>query len=37
VNQQSKPLDNMVKGSCACGDWTYEFEGEPIFTVSEIA
>jgi hypothetical protein len=19
----------MVKGSCVCGDWTYEYEGEP--------
>jgi hypothetical protein len=24
----------MVKGSCYCGDWTYEFEGEPLFAVS---
>lgn len=27
----------MVKGSCACGDWTYEFEGEPIFTVGNLS
>jgi hypothetical protein len=27
----------MVKGSCACGDWTYEFEGEPIFTASAVS
>ena len=20
----------MVKGSCVCGDWTYEYEGEPV-------
>jgi hypothetical protein len=20
---------NMVKGSCVCGDWTFEYEGEP--------
>jgi hypothetical protein len=27
----------MTKGSCACGDWTYEFTGEPIFAVSNIS
>lgn len=20
----------MVKGSCICGDWTYQYEGEPV-------
>jgi hypothetical protein len=20
----------MVKGSCVCGDWTYQYEGEPV-------
>jgi hypothetical protein len=23
-----------VKGSCVCGDWTYEYEGEPVAVVS---
>jgi hypothetical protein len=27
----------MVKGSCVCGDWTYEFEGQPLMTVSNIS
>jgi hypothetical protein len=25
----------MVKGSCVCGDYTYEFQGEPLFAVRE--
>ena len=27
-------VDNMVKGSCMCGDWTYEYDGEPAVIVS---
>lgn len=24
----------MTKGSCVCGEWTYEYEGEPAASVS---
>jgi len=24
----------MVKGSCICGDWTYQYTGEPVAVVS---
>jgi hypothetical protein len=31
-DQKHKP-PKMVKGSCVCGDYTYEYQGEPLFVV----
>lgn len=36
VQLRDSPKVKMPKGSCVCGDWTYEYEGEPAGVASKL-